>query len=81
MEDLIQLLRKELIQLESYLAVTKRLLVEDIYAYGEILSERDNRLKGYQETVERIKATAAGLPDRAAVTEVINGQANPKYPV
>jgi hypothetical protein len=62
MDELVLLLKKELIQLECYLSVSKRLIYEDIYAFAQILSERDEQIKVYKQIIADINETLNNLP-------------------
>jgi predicted AlkP superfamily phosphohydrolase/phosphomutase len=79
MDDLLLLLKKELIQLECYLSVSKRLIYEDIYAFGEILGERDEQIKVYQQILSDITTALNRLPgntsEKRAVRAVIESNA------
>jgi cell division protein FtsB len=77
MDELLVILQRKLIQLECYLSVSNRLLVEDLSVdtgiLDEILTERDKQIAEYKHTEEQLEKQIKSLPDELIIRLALAG--------
>jgi hypothetical protein len=75
MEELIPLLNEKIQILECYEQATLRMVYEDIYSFGDILSDRQILVPRYEAVNRNITKAAAALPEeiRAEVQSLLTG--------
>jgi hypothetical protein len=76
MEELIPLLNEKIQIRECYEQATLRLVYEDIYSFGDILSDRQLLVPRYEAINRSIDKAAGSLPDevRTEVQTIISGK-------
>jgi hypothetical protein len=76
MEELTPLLNEKIQILERYEQATLRMVYEDIYSFGDILSDRGLLVPLYEEVGRSIKKAVAALPEeqKAEAEALISGE-------
>jgi hypothetical protein len=76
MEELTPLLNEKIQVLERYEQATLRMVYEDIYSFGDILSDRQILVPRYEELGQAIKKAIAALPEaeKAETEALISGE-------
>jgi hypothetical protein len=76
MEELIPLLNEKIQILECYEQATLRMVYEDIYSFGDILSDRQILVPRYENVNRNIAAVAEGVPieNRAELDAILSGK-------
>jgi hypothetical protein len=77
MEILAELLREKLQIVERYSQATLRMVYDDVYSFGDILSDRQLLIEEYNAIGDRINAFLTTLPrdERLVVEKVLAGVA------